>query len=757
MRFHPHHGSDAHGRGLGMPVPEHHDAAYDAMPDIPEDPMAPVKKGQQGQGGGGEKARSPSNRRMDRLRRSFRDSFRRRKEPSLPESSKPHQWQLDEAAVRAGTCCFHVKYMGCVEVFESRGMQVCEEALKVLRNSRRRRIRAILYVSGDGLRVVEDETKGLIVDQTIEKVSFCAPDRNHDKGFSYICRDGTSRRWMCHGFLALRESGERLSHAVGCAFAACLERKQRRDKDFGVTMKFDPKDSTFTRSGSFRQPSLTERLADPQELKPAAPFLWEVARPSAAEIAAMPAAPLEPADSIDPLDPLAPQPPQPAQPQLQSQASFEFEAVLAQMAAAGGRSWPGSGPGAGPGAVQAQGQPPAAPVAYTGPVAGPEPVPPAPAHKAGNPFAIERPHATVSMLQRQGSFRGFSQLNQASPFKRQLSLRIGDLPSNLERQRSLSLASEPSRPQAAGGLVGLGGLGGAGANGSADIAPAPAPRGALTPQNPGPPPPPPGRRQRLMSLPNASSVQGDTMSPIPESSPLASRAGPPAASPAPALPPADPVSAMCQQLSQGLLLLSSTDDFGLDLTMKNNNNNNLSSSNGLWTGPGTGAPTTAAPEAKDPLAWTNTSLWPRSDVPAPATAPSPAPAPAAPSPPPAAAAPTVVPVPTKDLPRPEQWLGKIATVVKPPAPAHSGAAPSPAPSPRRAAMLGHHSRAYSLGSAESYMGRMNANGHGAGTGTDPFDADWAATTGGHPVVPAAPAASTNPFLGGPVKAFEVRM
>lgn len=36
---------------------------------------------------------------------------------------------------------------------------------------------------------------------------------------------------MCHGFLASREPGERLSHAVGCAFAACLERKQRRDKD----------------------------------------------------------------------------------------------------------------------------------------------------------------------------------------------------------------------------------------------------------------------------------------------------------------------------------------------------------------------------------------------------------------------------------------------------------------------------------------------------------------------------------------------
>ena len=39
--------------------------------------------------------------------------------------------------------------------------------------------------------------QGLIVDQTIEKVSFCAPDRNHEKGFAYICRDGTTRRWMC--------------------------------------------------------------------------------------------------------------------------------------------------------------------------------------------------------------------------------------------------------------------------------------------------------------------------------------------------------------------------------------------------------------------------------------------------------------------------------------------------------------------------------------------------------------------------------
>ena len=57
------------------------------------------------------------------------------------------------------------------------------------------------------------------MDQTIEKVSFCAPDRNLDKAFSYICRDGTTRRWICHCFLALKDSvstAEAQSHLTLC-------------------------------------------------------------------------------------------------------------------------------------------------------------------------------------------------------------------------------------------------------------------------------------------------------------------------------------------------------------------------------------------------------------------------------------------------------------------------------------------------------------------------------------------------------------
>ena len=63
------------------------------------------------------------------------------------------QWPQDEASVKANTCTFEVKYLGNIEVggasgsgtsaqvFESRGMQVCEEAVKLLKNSKRRPIK----------------------------------------------------------------------------------------------------------------------------------------------------------------------------------------------------------------------------------------------------------------------------------------------------------------------------------------------------------------------------------------------------------------------------------------------------------------------------------------------------------------------------------------------------------------------------------------------------------------------------------------
>ncbi|KAJ7403199.1 Protein numb like protein [Pitangus sulphuratus] len=271
----------------------------------------------------------------------LRQSFRRKKDVYVPEASRPHQWQTDEEGVRTGKCSFPVKYLGHVEVDESRGMHICEDAVKRLKSD-------------------------LIVDQTIEKVSFCAPDRNFDRAFSYICRDGTTRRWICHCFMAVKDTGERLSHAVGCAFAACLERKQKREKECGVTATFDASRTTFTREGSFRVTTATEQAEREEIMR-----------------------------------------------QMPDAKAVEPEVKTAAPGAAPNNTAPSSG----------------SPTSPTAEVAA------SLDKEMSNPHAIPRRHAPIEQLARQGSFRGFPALSQKmSPFKRQLSLRINELPSTVQRK-----------------------------------------------------------------------------------------------------------------------------------------------------------------------------------------------------------------------------------------------------------------------------------------------------------------------------------
>lgn len=305
----------------------------------------------------------------------LRQSFRRKKDVYVPEASRPHQWQTDEEGVRTGKCSFPVKYLGHVEVDESRGMHICEDAVKRLKAERKffkgffgktgkKAVKAVLWVSADGLRVVDEKTKDLIVDQTIEKVSFCAPDRNFDRAFSYICRDGTTRRWICHCFMAVKDTGERLSHAVGCAFAACLERKQKREKECGVTATFDASRTTFTREGSFRVTTATEQAEREEIMK-----------------------------------------------QMQDAKKAEADKTVVGSSVAPGNTAPS----------------PSSPTSPTSDATS--------SLEMNNPHAIPRRHAPIEQLARQGSFRGFPALSQKmSPFKRQLSLRINELPSTMQRK-----------------------------------------------------------------------------------------------------------------------------------------------------------------------------------------------------------------------------------------------------------------------------------------------------------------------------------
>ncbi|XP_074765264.1 protein numb homolog [Athene noctua] len=297
----------------------------------------------------------------------LRQSFRRKKDVYVPEASRPHQWQTDEEGVRTGKCSFPVKLPTVIALDLSPLFLQERKFFKgFFGKSGKKAVKAVLWVSADGLRVVDEKTKDLIVDQTIEKVSFCAPDRNFDRAFSYICRDGTTRRWICHCFMAVKDTGERLSHAVGCAFAACLERKQKREKECGVTATFDASRTTFTREGSFRVTTATEQAEREEIMR-----------------------------------------------QMPDAKAVETEVKTVAPSAAPNNTAPSSG----------------SPTSPTAEVAA------SLDKEMSNPHAIPRRHAPIEQLARQGSFRGFPALSQKmSPFKRQLSLRINELPSTVQRK-----------------------------------------------------------------------------------------------------------------------------------------------------------------------------------------------------------------------------------------------------------------------------------------------------------------------------------
>lgn len=116
------------------------------------------------------------------------------------------------------------------------------------------------------------------------------------------------------------------------------------------------------------------------------------------------------------------------------------------------------------------------------------------------------------------------------------------------------------------------------------------------------------------------------------------------------------------------------------------------------------------------------------------------------------------------LPKPEQWLGKVAQhtlnipeLSSSATEAVTPAAPSSPPAAKRIPTLALHTRAYSLSSAETVLSRANVEKR-----SDPFNIDWASLA----VEPKPRSKNTNPFLSNSpcstatdaaVKTFEVKM
>ncbi|KAI6645641.1 Protein numb [Oopsacas minuta] len=165
------------------------------------------------------------------------------------EKQESNQWERDKEKVFNSCVSFNVKVLGEISVDEARGVEICEYAVKDI-PYKKNKTRGLLKIYAHGLTLVEEKSSALLINQTIEKVSFCCALPSNDRIFTYIARDSFTRQWLCHAFVTTKGlSADRVSHACACAFTACLQKKQRERTKAGLAPLGDTLNPNSTQTG----------------------------------------------------------------------------------------------------------------------------------------------------------------------------------------------------------------------------------------------------------------------------------------------------------------------------------------------------------------------------------------------------------------------------------------------------------------------------------------------------------------------------
>ncbi|XP_060568803.1 low density lipoprotein receptor adapter protein 1-like [Ruditapes philippinarum] len=137
-----------------------------------------------------------------------------RKSPQAGKHSKLGEgWEENREAVTEGVA-FYLKYLGSTLLDElpqgeSYGEGVSSKAVQrivdMARTQGRKLNKVNLKVSPSGIKVTDMDSKQLLMDVSIYRISFCTADRNHDKLFAFIARNSINETMECHAFYCAKE------------------------------------------------------------------------------------------------------------------------------------------------------------------------------------------------------------------------------------------------------------------------------------------------------------------------------------------------------------------------------------------------------------------------------------------------------------------------------------------------------------------------------------------------------------------------
>ncbi|XP_051470602.1 low density lipoprotein receptor adapter protein 1-like isoform X2 [Apus apus] len=157
--------------------------------------------------------------RSPRLARHSLGLRRRRK---LPESWADMQEPLLEGM------CFTLKYLGMTLVEKPKGEDMAAAAIRRIvataRVGARKFQKVILTVSPRGISLQDADTKEMVENISIYRISYCTTDKLQNKVFAYVAQSQQSGALECHAFLSPKKKiAQAVTLTVAQAFQMALD------------------------------------------------------------------------------------------------------------------------------------------------------------------------------------------------------------------------------------------------------------------------------------------------------------------------------------------------------------------------------------------------------------------------------------------------------------------------------------------------------------------------------------------------------
>lgn len=132
-------------------------------------------------------------------------------------------WIHNPETLKNGHVAYLVKFLGCTEVDQPKGIDVVKQGIQKLKFNQQlkksegsKTPKAELTISVEGVAIQEPKTKKILHQYPLHKISYCADDKAEKRFFSFISKDGDGKH-TCFVFVS-DKLAEEITLTIGQAF-----------------------------------------------------------------------------------------------------------------------------------------------------------------------------------------------------------------------------------------------------------------------------------------------------------------------------------------------------------------------------------------------------------------------------------------------------------------------------------------------------------------------------------------------------------